>query len=299
MLKVHIIEEKRNTHESISHSVVNNLPDKIMVVDEVTDADLVFMDMGCRDGWYSGTDVYDAVDKKIPFVFFDTWFYGGMSNDKPPHLNYELKIGLNMVKMAAINHIFFIRDAEKNAIPQNAFPINRVFQDNYAYPVLNPSDIESRPYDLCFVGKLSTQRANLITGLMKYKTLHVNCEFTSSLSESEWIERHKCAKLFIEADGRGFGSERPFKLSFIAPQLRQINNQIRVNDFVNMEDCVEVNEHPTDKDVENILSVLNDADKLYHLYLNGIKKLKEHYSENKRAEYVMSIIEKQFSFDGK
>lgn len=280
-----------DTFTKEGHSVSNN----------VKNADVVFFDMHSRGGKYDWDILNDVLELEKPIVVFDFWDYGAMSKDTWFGFNNFSGLALEVrnewayfLSKARIfcKMVYFMRKMDLTlTYPNFVYPLELVQYPDNDFPVTTKEELMSRPYDLCWIGNTSNTRANLLTGLMGYKTLHIDCHWTQDrLPNQEWLNRHMEAKFFIEACGGGFGSERPYQLINISPMLRAKNNQLIVNNFVDGEDCVEVSENPTGNDVDKILFYLNDADKLYDIYLKGVQKIKQYFSPEERSFYILDIL---------
>ena len=256
------------------------------IVDNVNDADIVFLD------WYSGLGNSPAnimsyvLENKMPIVVFDATDFGAMSKEKWNHSKWILLNTNNEL-------VYFMRKMDKTKhYPAWVHPYELIQYPDHDFQPVTKDELFNRPYDICFIGNTSPTRASLLTGLMKYKCFNIDCQFITGerIPHDQWLERHRKAKLFISACGGGFSDERKFQLIDISPMLRNRSNHLVLNDFIDKEDCLEVNENPTQADVEKILSVLNDQDKLYSIYIKGIDKMHKYYNENYRAKYILSIL---------
>lgn len=257
----------------------------ISETDNIHDADIAFIDL------FSNVEPIDAdlfnkcLERRIPLVFFDATDYGAMSKE-------VFHSGLFDSLSKTTNIVYFMRKMDKTiSYPAYVHPLELIQYPTHNFKLVGKYELFNRHNDICFIGNTSPTRANLLAGLMKYKTFHIDCQFTTQrISHEDWLNRHRNAKIYIEACGGGFGSERPFQLSTISVQLRNKSNLLRQNDFTDMVDCIEVNETPTEKDAEKILSVLNDMDKLYELYINGANRMRDYFNAEVRANYIINIL---------
>jgi len=259
-------------------------------VDDPNEADVVFWDLHTREKSYEAGLVY-SIDNGLPVVIFDFWDYFGMSKETWPHLPFAslraLVADINMKNKC----VWFVRKMSKEKkYPTNIFPIEHIIE--YDFPLVSKNDLFNREFDVCFIGNESPQRRNVVKGLID-AGFKVDIHWTNEkgkLPHDEWIKRHYNAKFFLEADGGGFGSERPFKLMSIAPMLRQANNMLRNSDWVDCNDCCDIGENITDSDIDYLSDTLSDSGHLYELYLSGHERLKTYFSAEYRANYILSIL---------
>lgn len=272
------------------------------IVGRVDEADMVFFDGYSGLGEYEWRILNEVYLKMLPIVWFDATDYGGMSKEEWFGFNiFKHGIGNNDKKFYEIVEgsnkiIYFMRKMDKTKhYPPNLYPIEVIQYPDHDFTPVSKDELFNRPYDICFIGNTSPTRAALLTGLMKYKCFNIDCQFITGerIPHDQWLERHRKAKLFISACGGGFTDERKQQLITIAPMLRNKSNHLVVNDYTDKEDCIEVNENPTQADVEKILSVLNDKDKLYDIYIKGIERMHTYYNAEYRSKYILSILKQE------
>jgi hypothetical protein len=99
--------------------------------------------------------------------------------------------------------------------------------------------------------------------------------------------------MFLESCGAGFGSERPYQLMYIAPMLRQKNNQLIIHNFRDGIECIEVSENPTTQEIEILKDILDNKDLLYETYLNGISRMNKYFNERYRSQYILNTLSKE------
>lgn len=267
------------------------------------EADIVFFDLHSRFAPYDMAIYSEVLRRKKPVCIFDFWDYGAMSSDEwLGHNDWSQLLDNSQKDWARFLHgcvelklpmVYFMRKMDKTLkYPNLVHPLELIAYPGHEFELTTKDELFERPYDICFIGNTSPARANLITGLLKYKTFTIDCQFISGerIPHIEWLNRHRQAKLFVECCGGGFGSERIFQLHYIAGQLRNKSNMLRLNDFTDEVNCLEVSEIPTDKEVEKLLLYLNNKDKLYDLYLNGISHIKQYFNAEQRAIYVLGVI---------
>ncbi len=238
--------------------------------DDERETDYFFIDL------YS----YQKSARFVPFVedklvFFDFSDYGGMSKEEQP--NWSKHNGGNKV-------IYFMRKMDKTKqYPPYVYPIEHIIECDF--PLVTKEELFNREYDVCFVGNESPQRREAAYKLQQ----QFKCDFywtseNEKLSHEQWIKRHYNAKMFLESDGGGYGSERPFKLMSTAPMLRQKNTMLRINDWQSGIDCLDIS------DTYVIGELLKDKDWLYEVYINGHNKLKAYFTAEYRAKYILDVL---------
>ncbi len=221
-------------------------------------------------------------DVMVPCVTKD-W-----ARDLPPFL----KAGKDLICA------YFMRKMSRSIdYPDYVKPIELTWDKNAPRDPVSAEALFTRPYDLCFIGTASNWRANFLFDLAKRFDLNIHCDFRhhqSRLSQADWMAVHSQAKMFIEADGGGFGSERPFQLMGIAPMLKQNNDQLIHEDFVDGVDCLKIGTpwgHVGDSDFVRVADLCQDAERLHQMYLNGIDRMNTHFTDEARAKYVLKTLE--------
>ncbi len=255
-----------------------------IIVYDVEDADLVFLD------WYSGLGEHDedlmklVIQKKLPIAVIDATDFGGMSKEIWNHSKWR---DLNETNKL----IYFMRKMDaKKYYPDWVYPYEVCMYPTHDFPVASRDELFNRKFDICFIGNCSPQRESVCDELSKT----FKCDFVLGqprIEHDEWLNRHRQAKMFLSADGGGFGDERQYQLITIAAFLKQHNTQKQCNPFRDMAECVIVGEYPDWVDIGNIKNALTDKELLYQIYLNGIKHMKKYYSFEFRAGYILNTIE--------
>lgn len=262
-----------------------------IIASDVKEADCVFFDIHTRHAPYDWDVLQIVLDKKIPVCVFDFWDYGAMAKDTWFGFNLKNLQRNNdwsdfiMVAKERCKVIYFIRKMDKKlSFPQECYPIELIQYSDHVFQEVTKEELFRRPNDICFIGNISPTRLNITNALKDY----FKCDFVlgqERIPHGQWLDRHRNSKLFLEACGGGFGSERPYQLIYLSTQLRIDNNQLIFNDWTDGINCIKVEEHPTN--VDYILEVLNDKDRLYEIYLNGISHMKKYFSAEARSLYVL------------
>lgn len=278
--------------EGKSYLLFNTLIDTFVkkghtIVSEINNADTVFFD------WYSGLGRYDVhvlnyiLEHRLNLISFDAKDYGAMSKEYFYMTDLIFTHHRDFKKL-----IYFIRKGDKTlTYPDFIYPYELVMYPDHIFSIVTKEELFERPNDIFFIGNTSPTRRNICSGLQEY----FKCDFVigeERIPHDQWLNRARQSKLFISACGGGFSDERVYQLSFIAPQLRNKNNQLRLNDFEDMEDCIEVSENPTPGDIQKIKSVISNSYMLHDLYLRGVDKMNTYYNSEYRANYILNILNK-------
>lgn len=249
--------------------------------DNIEEATVVFFDC------YSDLGIYDlrllemVRSLNIPVVAFQEKDYGGMSK--------ESWDGFNMFPHNKV--VMFIRKYDKEVdYPSWCYPYEKIIQNEFE--PTTKDELFSRHNDIFFIGNNSPQRENVCNTLRQ----HFVVDFVlgeERILHDQWVSRARNAKLFLTADGGGFSDERPYQLITVSVMLKQKNNHIQTSPFLDYEDCIEINEHPTGQDITKIRAILDDKSTLHSLYMAGIKKMKAYYTSEYRNNYILSVLNKE------
>jgi len=271
---------------------------------DIENADVCFFDMHNGFDGYDFSVIHEVVERRLPVVYFDfsdhigaedlrvNWFgfdnwRGLESNSQDWAVALKLFISNNLLR------IYFMRKMSvRESYQPFVYPIELTLYPNHDFAPAAKWELTSRPYDMTFIGNSSPCRANMVCDLVP--DFKINYLFTLvRLENAAWINEHYKGKFFIEADGGGFGSERFLQLMFIAPMVRQRNDQKYAYPFTDMVNCVEVGNgwgRISKNDVEKLQSVLQDKDKMYDIYMGGMEHIKKYYSDEARNNYIENIL---------
>jgi hypothetical protein len=265
------------TFEKFGHEIVEN----------INEATYVFFDVYSQLGTYDEEILKKVQAKNIPVVYFDETDYGGMSKE-------EWFLGKMKVMYITDSIIYFMRKLDRTkGFPSWVYPYEKCLYENCDFPLTTKEELSSRPYDICWIGNTSPQRQNIVNGLVN-SGLKVYVHWTNEkgkLPHDEWLDLHRQARAFIESDGGGFSSERPYQLITIGAMIRQRNNQLFAHPWTDGLNCIEVGDSDgvvSQEDVNKIRSF--SPDKLYNIYLNGIRHINKYYTYESRAKYILEIL---------
>lgn len=271
------------------------------IVTDINEASVAFFDS------HSGYLPYDwnvcniALEKRLPIAYFDAFDYhcdssinwfGFNDFERLLPLIYENDWAHFLYRVATtkIQFVYFMRKMQTNAdYGENVCPLELCQYPDHDFSLTTKGELNSRPFDACFIGAESPRRKEFIEALQADGRLKLDIQFTTErIPHDEWLNRHRQAKFFIEADGGGLGSERPYQLMTIAPMLKQHNLQLIVNDFDNLNECIKIGY--SGFTVDHFCHVLKYPDLVYNMYLNGVSKLKTYFNPEYRAKYILSIL---------
>jgi len=274
-------------------------------VGSVRECDVVFFDLFSGLGEYDQEELDYIIENKVPIVFFDAFDYGGCKDGTEEwfafyNTKYKGEQWCDFFWDAYLNckFVYFMRKMDKNVgSPDYVFPLELIQYPDYHFPTTTKEELYNRTFDVCFIGAESTHRLNMIDSILNDGRLKINGIFTTKrISHEEWLRIHRKSKFFLEADGGGFGSERPYQLITISPMLKQSNSQLIVNDFEDMVDCIKIgdeNGNCTRDEISQLVQVCNSADKLFSIYTKGIEKMKAYFNAEYREQYILSILKQE------
>lgn len=264
------------------------------IVENIRNAEIIFYDWFSWMGEFDGSIAHYAMESKLPIVIFDETDFGGMSkevwNEKGwTEVSNERRF------------VYFMRKMDKTKeYPNWVYPYEKcIDQRCYFNQFVSKEHLQNRPFDVCFIGNNSPQRENFINSLVGSGKIKADIHWTNEsgkVEHNEWVNRHFNSKMFISADGGGFGDERPYQLMRVAAFLKQRNSQLILNDFVDLSECIKIGDsdgNVSAEEIDALCKILNDTDYLYQIYLRGIVKLKTFYTEEYRAKYILSILKQE------
>lgn len=261
------------------------------IVSNIEEADTIFLDLFSGLGNYDHSLVNYTRDHRLPCIIFDATDYGAMSKEifyvnSIAHLKIKCKI------------IYFMRKMDKTiSYPSWIYPYEVCYYKDHDFKPISKEELFNRPVDITFIGNQSPTRNNVCNGLIN----HFKCDFIlgeERLEHEGWLNRHRLSKFFISADGGGYTDERAQQLFSIAPMIKQRNNQLVLNDFEDVYECVKVGDYEGNGtisalDISNIGLVISNQNWLYDMYLKGIHKMKTYFSEEFRANYILETLKKE------
>lgn len=274
------------------------------IVANIESADIILYDLWCGFGEYSHHEISETHRWKKPVIVFD--FHDYYSNEKilhkwPGRNNWEAvkhQPWAEYLRMFIDNDqakVYFMRKMTfREKFPEWVYPIDACIYPYHDFGVSLKSDFINRPYDIAFIGAASQWRANAVSDLCKWDSLSVYNYFTfERLPHSEWLKAHWRSQMYLTGSGGGFSDERAHQLYSVAACLRLKSDHLLPYPFTHGLNCIEVGDNDgkvSANEYYKIEDYFIDEDKLYEIYKNGYDFMKEYYSQEARAHYVLTTI---------
>lgn len=256
-----------------------------------SEADVCFIDLHSRRFDYRQVDVDWLLKSNIPFCVWDEWDRGNLSSDEWPWplTKQQDEIFEHIVKYK-IKDVHFCRLLDKSkSYPPNLYPYEKPF--SYQEPLLTPEQLFNRPYDVAFIANHAPSRERIAKELQSDSRLKCIIRLGEPKIEFDtFLNVHRIAKLFISSGAGGFTDERKQCLFSIAGLIQEEHNQLLLHPFTNLENCIKINNPPTKEDIDTIVEVCNDKEKLYSIYKNNYDFMTKYYSEQYMAENVLRVL---------
>lgn len=269
------------TFEANGHTVVNN----------IEDCDVVLIDLHTRMFDYNNSDINKICQRENPVVTFCEWDRGNLSLDEWPYpLTVQQQSVFNHIKENGINAAHFCRLLDSTKLyPTNLYPYEKPI--SYDEPFLTSDELFNREYDICYIANQSPSRDAIAKALLNDSRL--KCDILIGGKKLEWtdfLQRHKRAKLFISSGAGGFTDERVQCLFSVAGIIRERSDQLLAHDFSHQENCLRIDSPPTKEDIDTIVEIVKDKEMLYEIYKNGYEFIKKYYSKEYIANYISDTI---------
>jgi len=189
--------------------------------------------------------------------------------------------------------LYFLRSMRTTrSYPPWVQPFEPVFQGSHNY--YTAEHLAQRPFDVCFIGQCHQTRATVLCDLLANGKVKVDYAFPKvRLEFTQWLIRHSKAKMFLEADGGGHGSDRPWELMSIAPMLYQRTDRVSSAPWQENVHCHPISDldgHVSGFEIEQLMELLKDTDRLYSIYLAGMLHMGKYFSVAARATRVLSAM---------
>ena len=280
------------------------------VVLDLKFADVAFLSLRWGRQDYDHDRLNAAIEWRIPFVAFDfmdysvftggsEWFEWGLSPNfcnLARHDTYSTMpwaFALRAVDKAGLLRVYFMRYVQKSqTYPKWVRPIEQAMYEGFDFPL--DKDVCERPYDLCFVGMAAQCRATLLCHLIESRLFKIDWEWPFvRMDKTPWVERHRRAKMFMEMNSGGQGSDRPYQLIRVAPMLKQRSDRLWVHNWVDGVNCLDIADVrgiPQPGDLDKLRRLLDDKDKLQAIYETGAAWAEARFSRYARTEYVLGVL---------
>lgn len=268
----------------------------IEITDRIEDCDVVLMDLHSRLFDYRQEDLDYIISSEMFFATFDEWDRGGMSKDVwPAPLTPQQLDFVSKFEETGQPRIHFCRLLDKSKLcPRNLYPYEKPIL--YEEPLLSKEQLWERPYDIVWVANTSPQR-EMFKGILE-KDGRLKCKIilgAKKISLQGWINAHKWGKMFVSWSAGGFGDEKIQHLFSVSAMIKEANNQLFLHDFTHLENCIRPNPNPTKEDIDTIVEIVNNKEKLYEIYKNGYEFVKKYYSKEYISNDILSKIKKHLS----
>ena len=264
----------------------------IEIVDRIEESKIVLIDLHSRIADYDERVIDFICSSRIPIVTFDEFDKGGMSKlDWPDPLTEQQERIFDHIENEDIASIHFCRLLNKT----RQYPSNGVFPFEkpilYQEPILTADELFNRQYDIVWIANTAPQREFFKEILQSYSKL--KCKIIlgeEKIPLQDWINAHKEGKMFISWSAGGYGDEKMQHLFSVAAAIKENNNQLFLHDFTHLENCIRPQPNPTIKDLDVILSVVNDKEWLYEIYKNNYDFMTKYYSKEYIANDILQKI---------
>lgn len=274
-------------------------------IEKAVDADVIFYDLWNVGGIYCKRDVDTILFWQKPVVCFDFKDQWGSPLHRPNWWGFDdnkilgemsakdqrWAVHLKQFLEAGLVKLCLMRKMAKSwEYPEWVRPIEVAMWPDHDFEPVSKDELMWRPNEVGFIGNATPWRANAATSLLsRVKSSDFFFPF-HRLPHEEWLKRHRECRMFMEADGGGFGSERPMQLITIAPMLKIRNDQRMAHPWVDNVNCIEVGRmygEVTLEEAEWVHKKCYDGEFLHQIYLNGIQHAHDYYTPEARSRYVL------------
>lgn len=261
------------------------------IADKVEDATVILWDMHTRISDYNQGDIEYILSSGKPIASWDEFDKGAMSDLDWPHPLTPQQEALFMYSNT-VKSVHFCRLLNKRKhYNYNVYPFEKGII--YEQPIVSADELFNREYDVCFIANSAPQREKLKEILEADGRLKCNIILGQPKIPFEaWLGEHRKAKMFITWSAGGWTDERVQALFSISAQIREDTDQLLLNDFTDMVNCVKLQSVPTNSDIDTLVSIVNDKQALHDIYINGYNHVKEYYSHEYLATNVLGILKK-------
>ena len=272
------------TFEEKGHSFVNS----------IQDANIILLDLHTRIAEYNQSDITYLLKCDKPIVTWDEYDKGGMSNLDWPHPLTEQQLQIfNHIENNNVKSVHFCRLLNKTKqYPTNLYPYEKPIL--YEDPLCSADELFNREFDIVWIANTAPQREKLAKALREDGRLRCNIILgAEKIPHHNWIAEHRKGKFFISCSAGGYSNECVQGLFSISAQLRERNDQLLLHDFDHKNNCFKITSTPTQKELDDLVEIVNDKEKLYDIYKNGHGFVKTNYSEEAWANYYLSILHQE------
>lgn len=268
----------------------------IEIRDRIEDCDVVLMDLHSRLFDYKQEDVDWVVNNSVYIATFDEWDRGGLSNEiYPIPLTWQQQNIWTSIHGNNPTPIHFCRLLDKtDHHVSNLYPYEKPIL--YEEPLLSPEQLFDRPYDIVWIANTAPQREMLKEVLENDGRLKTKIILgAEKIPLQEWINAHKQGKMFVKWGGGGYGCEKAQHLFSVAAMIKEDNDQLLLHDWTHTVNCIKINPIPTAENLQILVDVVNNKEKLYKLYENNYYFMREFYSAGYIAKDILNKIKKHLN----
>lgn len=262
----------------------------VEVVSNIRDSDAVFFDFHTRIAEYNQRDIDWITQSDNPIVCFDEYDRGNMSDEQWPQPITAQQESI-FIHSHFVKSVHFCRLLDKTQeYPFNLFPYEKPFL--YDEGLLSSDELFNREYDICFIANHSPSREKIAQAIEEDGRLKTIISLgATKIPFNEFLKQHKKAKLFISSGAGGFTDERVQLLFSVAGIVRERSNQWLLHDFAHMGNCLRIDSPPTKQDIDILVEIVNNKERLYEIYQNGYEFVKTFYSREHIANNILETIE--------
>jgi hypothetical protein len=265
-------------------------------VDRIEDCDVVLFDLHTRIANYKQNDIDWVCQNRPKLATFDEWDRGNLSEDLWPYpLTGQQKDVFYHSYEAGGRQINFCRLLDKNiSYSVKIFPYEKPIL--YEEPLLSKDDLFNREFDIAYIANSAPSRDSIANALIEDGRLKCYISIgEKKIPFEEFVKQHKRAKFFISSAAGGYTDERCQCLFSVAAIIRQRTDQWLLHDFTHLDNCLRIDAPPIKEDLDTIVEIVNDKDRLYEIYLSGYNFMKTYYSKEYIAGNILETIEKHLS----
>lgn len=263
-------------------------------VNNISECDVVMLDLHTRIADYDQRDVDWILRNRCSVATWDEFDKGGMSNlDWPEPLTKQQEAIFEHLNnpYGGYKAVHFCRLLNKTKqYPDNVYPYEKPIL--HEEPILSSKDLFDRKYDVVWIANTAPQRERLADSLRGDGRLKVNIVLgEKQVSFTDWVNEHKNGKMFVSCSAGGYSNQCVQALFSISVQLKEINNQLLLHPFAHGENSVMISDEPTKGQLDFLVDVVNDKNRLYQMYTTNVKHMKEFYS----SEYISKFFLKKIT----
>lgn len=257
------------------------------------ESDIVLIDLHTRVTDYKQTDIDYIISNDKKVVTFDEFDRGNMSDLKWPYpLTEQQTVVMNKYIDSGV-HFCRLLDKTEN-YQENLRPYEKPIY--HQEKRLSADELFNREYDVVFIANQSRSRDRIAKALKNDGRLKCLISIgAEKISFQNFLSVHKAGKMFISSGAGGFTDERKQCLFSVSALIQESHNQLLLHPFKHMDNCLIINNPPTQEDLATIADIVNNKEKLYEIYSNTFNFMKSFYSEEYISSNILNVIIKHFN----